>query len=72
VVNDGSKDGTADLVQSAYVAKLGADRFRLLRLARNNGKGGAVRKGMVRARAVPADGGRGRRDAGVRPHPPAG
>jgi hypothetical protein len=50
VVNDGSKDGTADLVQSAYVAKLGADRFRLLRLARNNGKGGAVRKGMVRAR----------------------
>ena len=33
MVNDGSKDGTADLVQSAYVAKLGADRFRLLRLA---------------------------------------
>ena len=50
MVNDGSKDNTADYVFNKYVKKVGSERFRLLRLHRNNGKGGAVRKGMVRGR----------------------
>ena len=50
VVDDGSRDDTAGFVNRAYTAKLGAERVRVLRLFRNNGKGGAVRKGMARAR----------------------
>lgn len=34
-------------LQEKYVNALGTDKVRLLRLAVNNGKGGAVRKGMV-------------------------
>jgi dolichyl-phosphate beta-glucosyltransferase len=50
VVDDGSKDDTAGLVQRKYVNAHADGCVRLLRLARNNGKGGAVRKGMVRGR----------------------
>lgn len=50
VVNDGSKDNTAQFVFDKYVKVEGTERFRLLKLFRNNGKGGAVRKGMVRGR----------------------
>ena len=49
-MNDGSKDKTAAFVQDTYVAKVGSDQFRLLNLFRNNGKGGAVRKGMCHGR----------------------
>ena len=37
--------------QEKYVNALGTEKVRLLRLAVNNGKGGAVRKGMVRGDA---------------------
>ncbi len=50
VVDDGSKDDTAAYVQSAYVSRYGADQIRVCKLFKNNGKGGAVRKGMLRAR----------------------
>jgi dolichyl-phosphate beta-glucosyltransferase len=50
VVDDGSKDATAAFVNQTYVAKVGPEKMRVLRLFRNNGKGGAVRKGAVRAR----------------------
>jgi dolichyl-phosphate beta-glucosyltransferase len=50
VVDDGSRDGTAAHVQRRYVAAEGHERVRLLKLHKNNGKGGAVRKGMLRAR----------------------
>ena len=50
VVDDGSRDATAACVNRSYVAVQGAARMRVLRLWRNNGKGGAVRKGMARAR----------------------
>ena len=49
IVDDGSRDGTARLVRERYVAAE-AGRVRLCKLARNCGKGGAVRKGMLRAR----------------------
>lgn len=52
VVDDGSKDTTSAYVWDTYVSKYGTDRFRLLTLFKNNGKGGAVRKGMVRARGA--------------------
>jgi glycosyltransferase involved in cell wall biosynthesis len=60
VVDDGSRDRTCAVVQS-YVKKYGTDTVRLLKLFRNHGKGGAVRKGMLRARGqfmlmVDADG----------------
>lgn len=50
VVNDGSKDNTAQFVYNKYVKTVGSEKFRLLKLYKNNGKGGAVRKGMVRGR----------------------
>ena len=50
MVNDGSKDNTATFVYDNYVTKVGSDQFRLLNLFRNNGKGGAVRKGMCHGR----------------------
>ena len=45
IVNDGSPDGTAEQALK-YVRKFGTDKVRLLDLAKNRGKGGAVR--MVR------------------------
>jgi dolichyl-phosphate beta-glucosyltransferase len=50
VVDDGSKDGTASLVQDRYVLAQTSERVRLLRLHANSGKGAAVRKGVARAR----------------------
>ena len=44
VVDDGSKDGTCDLVLSKYVKTYGSDLIRLNKLAKNVGKGGAVRR----------------------------
>jgi dolichyl-phosphate beta-glucosyltransferase len=52
VVDDGSKDGTAAFVNRGYTAPLGDGAVRVLRLWRNNGKGGAVRKGASRARGA--------------------
>jgi len=49
VVDDGSADTTADVVMS-YVKKYSKSDIRLLRLQQNQGKGGAVRMGMLRAR----------------------
>jgi dolichyl-phosphate beta-glucosyltransferase len=49
IVDDGSRDNTAR-VALAYSKKKGTDKVRLLRLHCNHGKGGAVRKGMLRAR----------------------
>jgi len=49
VVDDGSRDGTADVAR-AFTERHSAERVRLLRLARNHGKGGAVMKGVLRAR----------------------
>jgi glycosyltransferase involved in cell wall biosynthesis len=47
VVDDGSRDGTADLVERGY----GRDsRVRLARHARNEGKGQAVKHGVLMAR----------------------
>jgi len=46
VVDDGSVDKTICVVRD-YVTRYGSDRIRLLRLTRNLGKGGAVRKGMM-------------------------
>ncbi len=42
IVNDGSPDGTAEQALK-YVTKYGTNKVRLLDLARNRGKGGAVR-----------------------------
>lgn len=60
VVDDGSKDGTSAVVMK-YVKKYGTDTIRLLTLQNNCGKGGAVQRGMLRARGeyllmVDADG----------------
>ncbi len=46
VVDDGSTDGTAAVVETAQAADPG---LRLLRLQRNRGKGAAVRMGMLAA-----------------------
>ncbi len=43
MVDDGSKDGTANVVQR-YCKQEGSHAIRLLQLHRNHGKGGAVRK----------------------------
>ncbi len=48
VVNDGSVDKTADVVRS--LAAAGLPSLRILTLATNEGKGAAVRKGMLEAR----------------------
>ena len=54
MVDDGSKDGTADYALTRYgcppATGKASGAVRVLKLARNNGKGGAVRKGMCRTR----------------------
>ena len=60
VVDDGSRDRTVQVALD-YVRRYGSDKIRLLKLHKNHGKGGAVRKGMLRARGefllmVDADG----------------
>lgn len=42
IVNDGSKDGTSDVVLK-YVRQYGVDKVRLLEFVKNRGKGGAIR-----------------------------
>lgn len=49
IVDDGSKDKTTE-VGLAYSKKYGCDKVRVLTLAKNRGKGGAVRMGMLRSR----------------------
>lgn len=49
IVDDGSKDATSE-TGLKYVERRGSDKVRVLTLARNRGKGGAVRMGMLRAR----------------------
>jgi len=49
IVDDGSSDGTGELVMS-YVDKYGSNLIRLLTLQPNQGKGAAIRKGMLRGR----------------------
>ncbi|POM69618.1 Putative dolichyl-phosphate beta-glucosyltransferase [Phytophthora palmivora] len=49
VVDDCSVDKTVDVVMKE-VQKHSVDRIRLLRLQKNHGKGGAIRKGVMRAR----------------------
>ena len=49
VVDDGSRDRTAEVVQ-AYAARRGGLPVRVMRLARNKGKGGTVRCGMLAGR----------------------
>lgn len=48
VVDDCSRDRTVDVVMQ-QVRQHSADRIRLLRLEQNHGKGGAIRKGVMRA-----------------------
>jgi len=60
IVDDGSTDNTAAIAMK-YVEKEGVDSVRLLKLFRNVGKGGAVRRGMIYGRGqyllmVDADG----------------
>jgi dolichyl-phosphate beta-glucosyltransferase len=60
VVDDGSGDTTAKVALD-YSRKFTTEKVRLLKLNENHGKGGAVRKGMMRARGkhllmVDADG----------------
>ena len=49
IVDDGSKDATTTTALE-YVERHGSDIVRVLTLAKNRGKGGAVRMGMLRAR----------------------
>ncbi|XP_037069888.1 dolichyl-phosphate beta-glucosyltransferase-like [Pollicipes pollicipes] len=49
VVDDGSRDSTSDLALQ-YTEQYGAERVRVLTLARNRGKGGAIRMGMLSSR----------------------
>ncbi len=49
LVDDGSSDATSGLGHE-WSARHGADAVRVLTLARNRGKGGAVRAGALRAR----------------------
>lgn len=49
IVDDGSNDGTSEVALS-YSKIEGSDRVRLLKLEKNVGKGGAVRKGMLVSR----------------------
>jgi len=49
IVDDGSTDTTTE-VGLGYVDKYGCDKVRVLSLAKNRGKGGAVRMGMMKAR----------------------
>lgn len=53
IVDDGSPDdGATSSVAWEYSEKWGADKLRLCRLHQNHGKGGAVRKGALRARGA--------------------
>ncbi|KAM6985423.1 dolichyl-phosphate beta-glucosyltransferase [Aplochiton taeniatus] len=49
VVDDGSKDKTTEVALS-YSRKFGSDKVRVLTLAQNRGKGGAVRMGTLSSR----------------------
>ena len=49
VVDDGSSDNTSQVALD-FSAKYGTDKIRVLTLAKNRGKGGAVRLGMLSAR----------------------
>ena len=49
IVDDGSSDQTVRVAHD-YSARRTTDAVRVLRLARNHGKGGAVRQGALRAR----------------------
>jgi len=49
IVDDGSRDSTSE-VGLNYVDRMGSEKVRVLTLAKNRGKGGAVRMGMLRAR----------------------
>ncbi|CAL4123312.1 unnamed protein product, partial [Meganyctiphanes norvegica] len=49
IVDDGSRDKTTD-VGMQYTKEYGSDRVRVLTLAKNRGKGGAVRMGMLSSR----------------------
>ncbi|XP_065158166.1 dolichyl-phosphate beta-glucosyltransferase isoform X2 [Atheta coriaria] len=51
VVSDGSKDKTVQIANK-YGKNLGSDKFRVLDLEVNRGKGGAVRLGMLSARGA--------------------
>ncbi|KAK5643902.1 hypothetical protein RI129_007747 [Pyrocoelia pectoralis] len=51
VVSDGSVDNTV-LVAKKYCKQLGIEKFRILELETNRGKGGAVRLGMLSARGA--------------------
>src|ERR1700728_4726495 len=47
IVDDGSKDGSLDIVRE--LAALHPDRIRLLEQGRNQGKGAAIRRGIAEA-----------------------
>lgn len=60
VVDDGSKDDTCKIVEK-YIREETSELMRLLKLSKNRGKGGAIRRGMMVARGslllmVDADG----------------
>ncbi len=60
VVDDGSKDSTSEVVRK-YSKQYGSDFIRLLKFKVNRGKGGAVKRGVLKARGkyilmVDADG----------------
>ena len=48
VVDDCSKDKTVAVV-NGLIKQYSTERIKLLRLAKNHGKGGAIRKGVMRA-----------------------
>jgi len=49
IVDDGSKDKTSE-IGHRYTKRFGSEKVRVLTLAQNRGKGGAVRMGMLKAR----------------------
>lgn len=51
VVDDGSRDNTVEIAHG-YTLRYSAERVRVLRLERNQGKGAAVRKGVLAARGA--------------------
>ncbi|KAJ8970777.1 hypothetical protein NQ317_003491 [Molorchus minor] len=51
VVSDGSTDGTVKVAHE-YAKRMGPEKFRVLELETNRGKGGAVRLGMQSARGA--------------------
>lgn len=50
IVDDGSKDRTAAVAYELWGKKYGGDLIRVMKLAKNMGKGGAVQQGMLHAR----------------------